>query len=86
MKKKSPFFLKQKRQYTTRSRSPNPATVMPAKAGIHALQAVPATCQRGVAGWEPKPKISKSFLLPRAGRLFFKKEALPFVNFLQHPA
>jgi hypothetical protein len=46
---------------------------MPAKAGIHALPAVPATRARRVPHSEPTPTINKSFLL-----LFFKKEALSF--------
>jgi hypothetical protein len=32
----------------------------------------------GVGTRLPEPAVSKSFLLPRAGRLFFKKEALSF--------
>jgi len=31
-----------------------------------------------LARLSPKPPVKESFLLPRAGRLFFKKEALAF--------
>jgi hypothetical protein len=30
----------------------------------------------GAATQSPEPAVNRSFLLPRAGRLFFKKEAL----------
>jgi hypothetical protein len=34
-------------------------------------------CSLGALATEwPKPPVSESFLLPQAGRLFFKKEAL----------
>jgi hypothetical protein len=33
---------------------------------------------RALAPSRPRPTFSKSFLLPRAGSLFFKKEALAF--------